>query len=191
MSFYSFSVSGTFDSSKNINQNTVMKQIENLRDLLIEQGRELQSAEKQQLTDLPMIEKQASSRALKKIINKQIDKTKNQQIRIKQVFQKLNASLEGQQSEPYNALVNFCFNLIEDCTDYDIRDVAIINGIQHINRHKIAGYGTIAAYAEEIGNQDAASLLHESLKDEKSIYCELRDLAINEVNKAAAVPVIA
>lgn len=168
-----------------------MKQIENLRDLLIEQGRELQSTEKQQLTDLPMIEKRASSLGLKKIIIKQIDKTKNQQIRIKQAFQKLNASLDGKQSEPYNALVKYCFGLLDDCTDSDIRDVAIINGIQHINRHKIAGYGIIAAYAEEIGNQEAASLLHESLQDEKTIYCELRDLAINEVNKAAAVPVMA
>ena len=168
-----------------------MKDIKNLNDLLIEQGRELYSTERQELDVLPKFEKQVSSPKLKKIISNQISRAKEQQLRIEKAFSKLNTSPEGEFSEPFGALVNKSNQLINRSIDPQIKDAGIINSIQHLNHYKIAGYGALSTYAEELGNEEVATLFHDSLDDEKKIDSELKELAKSEINKKAINPVSA
>lgn len=168
-----------------------MKNIENLNDLLIEQARELYSTENQELEVLPKFEKQVSSPELKEVINMQIEKAKEQRERIEKVFEQLEVTPVGEFSEPFGALVNKGNQLIHRSADSEVKDAGIINSIQQFNHYKIAGYGTISTYAKELGKEEVATLLHESLTEEKRCCSELTDLAtVGNINRKAINPVL-
>lgn len=166
-----------------------MEQIENLKDLFVEQGRELYDASLQEQKELPNIEKRAKTQELKKIINRQIKTAKDQNERLQQAFKELKAVPTGVKSLYCDAIMRQTRDLIDRCKDPEVCDAAIVGAIQHLNHHKITGYGTLAAYANELGQRDLATKLHQALEEEKTIDTELNNLAKREINKTAVTAV--
>jgi len=159
--------------------------IENLRDLFIEQMRELYDASKQEQDELPKIQNEIGNQQLKKVLDTQLNTSKNRSIRLHQTFKKLNISVNGEKSECYKSVIKDTKNLIERSVDLKVRDAAIINSIQRLNHNKIAILGALTSYARQLGYEDIASSFHEALNEEKAIDKELTILAKREINKKA------
>ncbi len=168
-----------------------MKKIQNLKDLLIEQGRELHSSYQQELKELPNIEKKAASAKLKKIINKETQRIKSQQTNLVNVFGKLNANPNGNQSTVTKSILSEANERINNSKTKEVCDACIVNSLQQLGHKKVSDLGAISAYAKEIGNTEAATILHNSLNEEKQIGKELINLAQKDINRKAASAVTA
>ena len=165
------------------------KQIENLRDLFLERTRELYEASLQVQRDLPLIRQKTESKALQKIIEKQILLAKKQSAKLIETFEILE--------EPEYATPNLCCKailketkeLIDRSTGKEVIDAIIVESIQRLNHSNISTLGSLAAFAMEIGERDVSYSLHQLLEDEKEIDKKLSELAINEINRKAVVAI--
>lgn len=163
-----------------------MNNIENLKDLFIEQGKEMNDSYQQALRELPGIEKQAESKELKNMINEYVETTKKQQDRLKNALEKMNITHEGDKSIITETILNETERRIGHCKTADVRDACVVGALQQLGHKKVADLGAMAAYAEEIGQISAATLLRESFEEEKKIGKELIKLAQNSINRHAA-----
>lgn len=162
-----------------------MSKIKNLKDLFIEQGRELQNSYEQELKELPKIEKKAGSTKLKSIINKHVQATKNQQDRLNKTFSRLNVSSNGNKNLATETILKEANRRINESENIEVCDACIIGSLQQLGHNRVADLGTLSAYAEEIGQETSAKLLHESFQEEKRLGRELIDLAKSDINKKA------
>ena len=76
--------------------------------------------------------------------------------------------------------------IISDCGDESVRDAAMLSAAQAIEHYEMTRYGTLIAFAKQLGHQDAASLLQQTLEEEKAADKKLSAIAGNRVNKLAA-----
>jgi len=162
-----------------------MNKIESLKDLFIEQGRELYDAARQEQKELPSLRQQARNAELKKILDRQIATARDQATRIEHVFKKMNVSPEGVKSACCESLVSRARQMANQSVISEVRDAAIINSVQRLNHNKITGFGSLTAYASEIGHADLATALHKALEEERAIDEDLSRLAQTEINKKA------
>ena len=162
-----------------------MKKIENLNDLFIEQGHELFDIFNQEQKDLISIQKQASSRELKRVIDRQLAGVNYQVRRMEEILVKVEAGPSGEKSECCRAIFKQTRDLIKRSLDNEVRDASIISSLQMLNHYKIAGLGSMAAYARELGQHDIATFFHETLSEENAIDRELSNLAEHGINKKA------
>ena len=165
-----------------------MDKIVNLKDLLVEQIRDLYNAEKIQLIELPQIAEKASTRDLRLAINHHLEETKEQVVRLDKVAKKLGIVPVGEECEVMRGMIMDTWNLINRSTDHEISDAAIVTSVQHINHYEIAGYGTASSYAKALGLNEISELLHETLEEEKKIDERLSLLAEEFINIQAKVP---
>jgi ferritin-like metal-binding protein YciE len=163
------------------------KKIENLRDLFIEQGRELYDASMLVQEELPKIQKKVSNPKLNSIIERELLTARRENDRIEAVFETLKESPFGERNECCAAVLEHSKKMIKRSTDPRVRDAAIINSIQRLNHNKITGFGSMTAYAREIGQESYANALHETLLIEKALDKELSMLAETEINHKAAI----
>lgn len=162
-------------------------QIETLRDLFIEQGRELYDVTGQEQVELPLIKRQVSNPQLRKLLDRQLSTVKNQRIRVQEALKKLETTPEGEKNVCCQAVFKQTKNLIDRSKNPRVRDAVILNSIQRLNHTKITGLGSLTAYAREIGQPEIASAIHETLDEEKAIDRELSRLAESDVNKKAVL----
>jgi ferritin-like metal-binding protein YciE len=76
------------------------------------------------------------------------------------------------------------------CTDPEVRDACLLEGIQQINHYKICGYGTAAAYATTLDLENESRMFREAEINEKQIDDRLSQLAEHEVNRLARAPIV-
>lgn len=162
------------------------KKIENLKDLFLEQGRELYDACKQEQKELRKIQNQVSDMGLKKVIDRQLDAVKDKNDRLKEVFKELNENPKGKKSKNYEAIIDDSNDLLKRSKDLRVRDAVIINSAQRLNQNNIVGLGVFSSYASEMGHKNIANTILESLDEEKDIEKELSVLAKEKVYKQVA-----
>lgn len=162
-----------------------MNKIGSLKDLFIEQGRELYDASRQEQKELPSLRQQARNSDLKKIIDRQITTARDQSERIEKAFKKLNVNPEGVKNACCESMIKRAQELAGQSTTDEVRDAGIINSIQRLNHTKITGFGSLTAYAREIDQPEIATSLHTSLEEERDIDKDLSRLAEKEINKKA------
>lgn len=161
------------------------KKLETLKDLFIEQGRELYDASKQEEKQLPEILNKATHPQLKKMVDRELKSAKSQITQLEEAFKKLNVSPQGEKNECCQSIFKQTTDLIGRSKDAEIRDAVIINTIQRLNHNKITGYGSLSSYAREIGQSDLANSLRKTLIDERDIDEDLSELAEKEINRKA------
>lgn len=159
--------------------------IENLRDLFIERGRELYDTTRQEQSELPRIGYQVRNQQLKKIIEQQVAIAWKQSDRLQAVLNKLNAEPGGVKDFCCEFLLGRVLQMANNSRTNEVRDAAIINSIQRIIHSKITGFGSLAAYARQMGEQEVAQALHEAADLERSTDRQLTVLAQAEINKKA------
>lgn len=151
--------------------------VESLRELFVEELKDLYSAENQLVKALPKMAKAATSPALRKGFEKHLEETKAQVERLEAIFEDLDASPKGKKCKAMEGLVEEGSEVIEEDMDDDVRDAALIAAAQRVEHYEIAGYGCVRTYAELLGETKAAKLLQKTLDEEGATDKALTGLA--------------
>jgi ferritin-like metal-binding protein YciE len=153
-----------------------------LRDLYIDELKDLWSAEKQLVKALPRMAKAANDPELSKAFMTHLRQTEQQVRRLEQVFEDLGESPRGKKCIGMEGLIEEGQELIKERPDPDVLDAGLIAKAQHIEHYEIAGYGTVRTYAELLGSERQAQLLQQTLDEEGQTDKLLTQLAESSIN---------
>jgi ferritin-like metal-binding protein YciE len=154
-----------------------MPKIENLRELLVHELKDLYSAETQLLKALPKMAKAATDEDLVAAFEEHLEQTQAQVERLDRVFEQLNEKPRGKTCEAMKGLIAEGQEVIaEDATD-EVKDAALIASAQKIEHYEIAGYGTVRTFANLLGERDVADLLQATLDEEGETDKKLTEIA--------------
>ena len=162
--------------------------LESLHKLWIHELKDLHSAETQILETLPRMVAAASHDELKMALAEHLQETRTHVSRLEKIFKSLDFSASGQRCKGMEGLLEEGRGLLEDAADEpQVRDAAIIAACQRVEHYEIAGYGTAGAFAELLGEHEAAQLLQASLDEESAADTALSRLARKRINFEAMV----
>jgi ferritin-like metal-binding protein YciE len=153
------------------------KQAKDLHDLFLETLKDIYFAEKQILRALPKMAKAAQEPPLKKAFETHRDQTEGQIERLDQVFEMLGKPARGKTCEAVMGMIDEGKEIIEEFNGAPALDAGLISGAQAIEHYEISRYGTLVAWAQQLGLNDAAKLLEATLKEEKETDVLLTKLA--------------
>jgi ferritin-like metal-binding protein YciE len=164
------------------------KKMTNLEDLLVDQLKDLYSAEKQLVKALPKMAKAAHSKDLKKGFEEHLEQTKKQAERIEQIFesQGLNGSPKGKKCIGMEGLIKEGEEVMKEDMEADVLDAGLIAAAQKVEHYEIASYGTARTYAQTLGYNQAARMLQQTLDEEARTNEKLTALAESHINPDAA-----
>jgi len=151
--------------------------VDNLRELLVEELKDLYSAENQLLKALPKMAKAATSPELKRAFESHLKETKGQVERLDQVFTVLDASPKGKKCKAMEGLVEEGSEWMKEDADPDVMDAGLIACAQRVEHYEIAGYGCVRTYAELLGETKVAALLQKTREEEGAADEKLTKLA--------------
>jgi ferritin-like metal-binding protein YciE len=157
-------------------------ELNTLRDLYIDELKDLWSAEKQLVKALPKMAKAANDPELSKAFMTHLRQTEQQVKRLEQVFEDLGESPRGKKCVGMEGLIEEGQELIKERPDPDVLDAGLISKAQHIEHYEIAGYGTVRTYAQLLGADRQAQLLQQTLDEEGQTDKLLTQLAEGSIN---------
>lgn len=157
---------------------------EGLKELYIDELRDLYSAENQLVKALPKMAKAASSDELRQGFEEHLEQTKEHVARLEQIFEALDESPKGKKCMGMEGLIKEGAEAMEEDFEDAVMDSALIGAAQRVEHYEIAAYGTTLEFANLLGETEAASLLEETLHEEKETDEKLTDLA-KEINSQA------
>ena len=163
-----------------------MKKLETLKDLFVEELRDLYSAENQILKALPKMKKAAHSEDLKAAFELHLEQTKGQVARLETIFEALDEKPTGKTCKAMEGLVEEGSEMIHEKAEPSVKDAGLIAAAQRVEHYEMAGYGTVRTWAQQLGKDDAARLLQETLDEEKQADEKLNTIAEGMVNRKAA-----
>lgn len=143
-----------------------MTKISTPRDLLIEELKDLYSAEHQLLKALPDMADAAASDELRAAFQAHCEQTETHIDRLQKIGVRLGESLSGKKCKAMAGLVAEGEDIIDEDADPAMRDLALIGAAQKSEHYEIAGYGTTRTLAELAGESEIADILQETLNDE-------------------------
>lgn len=143
-----------------------MPKISNPRDLLVEELKDLHSAETQLLKALPKMAAAASSEDLRAAFKTHCEQTQGHVDRLSEIGEQLGETMTGKTCKAMAGLVAEGAEVIEEDAEPAMRDLALIGAAQKAEHYEIAGYGTTRALAELAGEDDIAGMLQETLDEE-------------------------
>jgi ferritin-like metal-binding protein YciE len=160
--------------------------LDNLENVLVLQLRDLYSAEEQLIKALPKMAEAAHSDELKSAFETHLQETEQQKARIEQVFRLLGKEPESETCEAMQGLITEGDEIIALDGDPEVKDAALIAAAQRVEHYEIAGYGCARTFAKQLGHNEVANLLQETLDEEANADKILTHVAENFVNAAAA-----
>jgi ferritin-like metal-binding protein YciE len=152
-------------------------ELESLRDLFVDELKDLYSAENQILKALPKMIKTASSNDLKKAFQMHLQQTEVQVERLDKIFQQLGKSPKGKKCKGMEGIIADGKELMEEEAEPEVMDAGLIAAAQHFEHYEIAGYGCVRTYAELMGEDKIMKLLQQTLDEEKDTDEKLNALA--------------
>lgn len=162
-------------------------EIDSLRKLYIEELKDLYSAEKQILQALPRMAKKVQNQQLRQAFEEHVEVTRKQVERLDQIFESLERSPRGKKCKGMEGLLEEGKEMMEENMDPEVLDAALISATQRVEHYEIAGYGTVRAYAQLLGEQEHVRLLQQTLDEEGEADKKLTQLAETTINVEAAV----
>jgi ferritin-like metal-binding protein YciE len=158
---------------------------ETLHDAFEEELRDVLSAEKQLLKALPKMAKAASNEDLKAGFEEHLEQTQTHVERIEKVFKLLDKTPRAKKCKAMEGLLEEGSELLEEDLPPDVMDAMLIAAAQKVEHYEIATYGTLVTWARQIEMEEAASILHETLEEEKDTDLKLTQLAETGINADA------
>lgn len=179
--------SRTSTSSRTATKNKSNGDHSRFHNLFMEELKDIYWAEKHLVKALPKMQKAATSEELAEAIQEHIMVTKEQVNRLEQVFEMMGARATAKKCEAMEGLIAEGQTVIED-TDEDtaVRDAGLIIAAQKIEHYEIASYGSLCALANKMGKSEIASLLEQTLNEEKETDQLLTEIAETSINEEAA-----
>jgi len=155
-----------------------------LRELYIDELRDLYSAETQLVKALPKMAKAASHAQLRQAFEEHLRQTSEQVSRLEQIFEALDEKPSGKKCLGMEGLVKEGAETMREKYANEVKDAAVIGAAQRVEHYEIAAYGTVREIARLLGEDDHVSLLEQSLGEEKQADEKLTQLA-QEINPQA------
>lgn len=157
---------------------------DSLRQLYVDELRDLYSAETQLVKALPKMAKASSNAELRQAFEEHLRQTSEQVSRLEQIFEMLEEKPTGKKCLGMDGLVKEGAETMKENYDDAVMDAAIIGAAQRVEHYEIAGYGTVRTFAELLGEQEHVSLLEQTLSEEKETDEKLTQLA-EQINSEA------
>lgn len=154
-----------------------MPKIINLRDVYVEQLKDLYNAEQQLVKALPKMAKAATSPELAQGFEEHLEQTKGHVNRLEEIFEKLDEKPSGKKCKAMEGLIKEGSETIEEDASDAAKDALLIAAAQRVEHYEIAGYGSVKTYADLLGESEAAELLGETLQEEKDTDEKLTEAA--------------
>ena len=157
-----------------------------LEEVLVDELKDLYSAENQLVKALPKMAKAANSPELKRALERHLEETRRQVERLNQIGEDLNFKLTGKKCKGMEGLIEEGKEVLEMDLEEDALDAALIGAAQRVEHYEIAGYGTARTHAEVLGHAKAAKLLQQTLDEEGAADKKLTQIAESIINVEAA-----
>ena len=163
-----------------------MANMTNLRDMLVEELRDIYHAEKQITKALPKMFKAATSEPLKAGFEKHLEETHGQIERLEQCFELLDAKVRGKTCEAMRGIIEEASETMKQDMEPEVMDAALVAAAQKVEHYEIASYGTVMTWAQHLGLDNVAKLLSATLDEEKATDVKLTQLATKDIAARAA-----
>lgn len=160
--------------------------IKTFNDLFVHGLQDIYYAENQIVQALPDMISKSTDPALKKGFETHLAETKKQIERLNQVFKLHGVAAKGTECPAINGIIKEANDVAGEVADKRVLDAALIAAGQAVEHYEIARYGTLVAWAQELGRSDCAALLQQNLNEEKATDAKLSSLAEANVNRKAA-----
>ena len=161
------------------------KPIKTLDDLFVHTLQDIYYAEQQITKALPKMIEKVNDSQLKQAFQSHLAETKNQVKRVEQVFMMHEAEAKAVKCPAIDGILDEADAILGDAKDPEVLDAAALASAQAVEHYEIARYGTLIAWARQLGRNDCASVLEQNLKEEKAADQKLTEIAEARVNRVA------
>lgn len=159
--------------------------IKTLKDLFVDELKDMYNAENQLTKALPQMAKKANSDTLKKALEDHLKETENHITRLEKVFKEIDMPAKGKKCDAMEGLIKEAKSMMEEVKNTNVLDAAIISAAQKVEHYEIGSYGTLRTFANLLGLTKAVDLLQETLDEESAANEKLTQIAESEVNAEA------
>jgi ferritin-like metal-binding protein YciE len=157
-----------------------------MNDLFVHQLQDIYYAEQQLVKALPEMAEKATNKQLKQGFLTHLEETRTHVRRLEQVFEMHGASVKAVDCRAIDGIIEEADEVAGEVADKSVLDAALINAAQAAEHYEIARYGSLIAWARQLGRDDCASILQKTLDEEKATDQKLTALAEGQVNLRAA-----
>jgi ferritin-like metal-binding protein YciE len=162
------------------------KEIKSMEDLLVHGLQDIYYAEQQILKSLPQMIDKATNRDLATGLSNHLEETKNQVERLEKAFARLGKQPSGTQCPAIDGIIKEADETAGEIEDKAVLDAAIVANAQAVEHYEMCRYGTLIAWAEELGHNDIVRFLTTNLNEEKAANTKLNTVALRKGVNAKA-----
>jgi ferritin-like metal-binding protein YciE len=162
------------------------KDIKNMDDLFVHTLRDIYYAEKQIVKSLPEMIEKANNPQLKQGFQTHLRESENHVKRLEQVFQLLGKQAQGVDCPAIDGIIEEAEDVAGEIQDKTVLDAALIAAAQAVEHYEMTRYGTLIAWAKQMGRNEAVTILNQTLDEEKATDQKLTQMAESTVNRRAA-----
>jgi ferritin-like metal-binding protein YciE len=156
-----------------------------MQKLFLDEIRDLYDAEKQLTKALPEMADAATTEELRNAFTDHLEQTKGHVQRLEQIFEALGEKSSGKKCAAMSGLIKEGNEVADDIDETAVRDAGLIAAAQKVEHYEISGYGSARTHAELLGNSRAATLLKQTLDEEKAADAKLNEIATTLINQEA------
>jgi ferritin-like metal-binding protein YciE len=175
----------TYNKPNRRERKTGIMNLETLKELYVNELRDLYNAEGQLVKALPKMAKAASSDELKEAFEKHLEQTKGHVQRLEEVFEEIDETPKGKTCQAMKGLIEEGSEMLKADGEDSVIDAGIIVAAQKVEHYEIAGYGSVRTFAQLLGKDKSAELLQQTLDEESEANELLNKLAEDIVNPEA------
>lgn len=162
------------------------KPIKTLDDLFIHTLQDIYYAENKIVKNLPTMIEKSTNPELRTAFQSHLRETEGHVKRLEQVFQLHGQPVKSVQCAAMDGILSEARDIISDCDDATVRDAAMLSAAQAVEHYEMTRYGTLIAFARQLGRDDCARLLQQTLDEEKAADKKLTAIGEGQVNRLAA-----
>src|SRR5436309_10451058 len=162
------------------------KDIKTFEDLFEHTLKDIYYAENQIVKALPTMIEKATRAELRNGFKKHLEETKTHVTRLEQVFKLHGLEPQGSTCPAIDGIIKEANEVAGEIDDKQVLDAALIAAAQAVEHYEITRYGTLIAWANQLGRNDCATVLQQNLEEEKAVDKKLTTLAESSVNRKAA-----
>jgi ferritin-like metal-binding protein YciE len=162
------------------------KDIKNMDDLFVHTLRDIYYAEKQIVKSLPEMIDKANNAQLKQGFQTHLRESENHVKRLEQVFELIGKKAQGVDCPAIDGIIEEAEDVVGEVQNKSVLDAALIAAAQAVEHYEMTRYGTLIAWAKQLGRNDAATLLNQTLDEEKATDKKLTEMAESQINRKAA-----
>jgi ferritin-like metal-binding protein YciE len=162
------------------------KDIKTMNDLFVHQLQDIYYAENQLVKALPKMAEKATDPQLKQGFLTHLNETRTHVQRLEQVFQMLRTEVKAVDCPAIDGIIEEAEEVAGEVADKAVLDAALINAAQAAEHYEITRYGSLVAWAKQLGRNDCATVLQKTLEEEKETDKKLTMIAESKINLRAA-----